>query len=330
VAEGLNAICEADVLECSYGFRPGRNAHQALLAMHLAIMSERGNWVFDADIRGFFDSVDHGWLMRMVEHRIADPRILRLIRQWLEAGVLENGVRSETVEGTPQGAGISPILANLLLHYVLDLCVRPWQRRHATGRMRLVRHADDFVLTLERREDGERLARALGERLAKFGLQRHGERTRLIEFGHFAAEQRMRRKLRKSATLDFLGFTHYWARTRPGRYMVLRKTQQQRTVRKLKELRENLWWRMHRPVPDPHAWLCAVQRGHYGYYGITGNSRSVALFYRQVCRAWWHVLRRRSQKRRMTWAHFNQLMQVFPLPLPHIVHVWPVPGGSLK
>lgn len=330
VAEVLNAIYEADFLDCSYGFRPGRSAHQALLALHRAIMSERVNWVFDADIRRFFDSVDHGWLLRMVEHRIADPRVLRLIRQWLEAGVLENGVRSETVEGTPQGAGISPILANLFLHYVLDLWVRHWQRRHATGRMRLVRYADDFVLTLERREDGERLASALGERLAKFGLQLHGEKTRLIEFGHFAAERRMRRKVGKPATFDFLGFTHYWARTRAGRYMVLRKTQRRRTVRKLKELRENLWWRMHRPVRDQHAWLCAVLRGHYGYYGITGNSRSLALFYRQVCRAWRHVLRRRSQKRRMTWTHFNQLMQVFPLPLPHIVHVWPVPGGVLK
>ena len=193
VAEVLNAIYEADFLDCSYGFRPGRSAHQALRTIHDAIISERVNWVFEADIRKFYDSIDHEWLMRMVEHRIADPRILRLIRQWLEVGVLENGVYAETVEGTPQGAGISPLLANIFLHYALDLWVGQWTRRAATGQMRLVRYADDFLLTFERRVDADRMATALAERLAKFGLCLHEDKTRLIEFGRFAATNRRRR-----------------------------------------------------------------------------------------------------------------------------------------
>jgi RNA-directed DNA polymerase len=186
VAEVLSAIYEADFLDCSYGFRPGRSAHQALRTIHDAVISERVKWVFEADIRKFYDSIDHEWLMRIVEHRIADPRILRLIRQWLEVGVLENGVYAETVEGTPQGAGISPLLANIFLHYALDLWVLQWMRRAATGPMRLVRYADDFLLTFERRADADRMATALAERLAKFGLRLHEDKTRLIEFGRFA------------------------------------------------------------------------------------------------------------------------------------------------
>jgi RNA-directed DNA polymerase len=183
VAEVLSAIYEADFRDCSYGFRPGRSAHQALRTIHDAIISERVNWVFEADIRKFYDSIDHGWLMRMVEHRIADPRILRLIGQWLAVGVLEDGVYAETVEGTPQGPGISPLLANIFLHYALDLWVEQWARRTATGPMRLVRYADDFLLTFERRTDADRMAAALAERLAKFGLRLHEDKTRLIEFG---------------------------------------------------------------------------------------------------------------------------------------------------
>jgi group II intron reverse transcriptase/maturase len=201
VAELLSAIYEADFLDCSYGFRPGRSAHQALRTIHKAIMTERVSWVLDADIRRFFDSVDHGWLLRMIEHRIADPRILRLLRQWLKAGILENGVYAETVEGTPQGAGISPLLANVFLHYVLDLWVEHWDRRQATGRMRLVRYADDILLTFERRADGELFLAALRQRLAKFGLQLHEEKTRLIEFGRFAARDRRCRRQGKPEVL---------------------------------------------------------------------------------------------------------------------------------
>jgi RNA-directed DNA polymerase len=222
VAEVLSAVYEADFLDCSYGFRPGHSAHQALRTIHDAIISERVNWVFEADIRKFYDSIDHEWLMRMIEHRIADPRILRLIRQWLEVGVLENGVYAETVEGTPQGAGISPLLANIFLHYALDLWVRQWMRRAATGQMRLARYADDFLLTFERRADADRVATALAERLAKFGLRLHEDKTRLIEFGRFAATNRRRRSEGRPETFDFLGFTHYCGMTLDGRFMVHR------------------------------------------------------------------------------------------------------------
>jgi len=329
VAELLSVIYEADFLDSSYGFRPGRRAHQALLTVHRAIMSERVNWVLDADIRRFFDSVDHGWLLRMIEHRIADPRVLRLIGQWLEAGVLENGVYAETVEGVPQGAGISPLLANIFLHYTLDLWVRKWEQQHATGRMRLVRYCDDFVLTLEKRGDGERLLASLGERLAKFGLRLHPDKTRLIEFGHFATENRRRRGQGRPETFNFLGFTHYCAKTRRGRFMVLRKTQRQRMTRKLKELRQAMWWRMHHPVREQHAWLSAVLRGHYAYYGITGNSRSLSAFANQVYRAWHFVLRRRSQRRRGSRVRLYQILRVYQLPLPRIVHIWPISSGAI-
>jgi RNA-directed DNA polymerase len=328
VAEVLSAVYEADFLECSYGFRPARSAHQALRVVHRAVMSERVNWVLEADIRKFFDSVDHNWLLRMIRHRIADPRVLELIRQWLEAGVLENGTYADTVEGTPQGAGISPLLANIFLHYALDLWVRQWCRQHATGRMRLVRYGDDFLLTLERREDGERMLAALRERLAKFGLQLHEGKTRLIEFGCLAAERRKRRGEGRPQTFNFLGFTHYCAKTRRGRFIVLRKTQRQRMNRKLKEMRRQMWRQMHRPVREQHAWLSAALRGYYAYYGITGNSRSLGCFRHQVCRMWHYVLMRRSQKRRLSWERFSKLLKAFPLPWPRIVHLWRCPEAG--
>ena len=254
--------------------------------MHDAIISERVNWVFEADIRKFYNSIDHEWLMRMVEHRIADPRILRLIRQWLEVGVLENGVYAETVEGTPQGAGISPLLANIFLHYALDLWVGQWTRRAATGQMRLVRYADDFLLTFERRVDADRMATALAERLAKFGLCLHEDKTRLIEFGRFAATNRRRRGEGRPETFDFLGFTHYCGKTLNGRFMVHRKTQRGRSIRKLREVRQELKRRMHTRLREQHGWLARVLRGHYAYYGVTGNSYGLRRFLTQTVRAW--------------------------------------------
>lgn len=322
MAEVLSAVYEADFLDCSYGFRPGRSAHQALRAVHEAIMSERVNWVFEADIRRFYDSVDHDWLLRMLRHRIADPRVLRLIGQWLEAGVMENGVYAETVEGTPQGAGISPLLANVFLHYALDLWVQQWQRRYASGRMRLVKYADDFLLTFERRADAERLAAALAERLAKFGLQLHEGKTRLIEFGRFAETNRRRRGEGRPETFTFLGFTHYCGKTRAGRFIVQRKTERRRMIAKLKELRRTMKRRRHLPVRDQHTWLAAVLRGHYAYYGITGNSRSLGQFKEQVQLTWCRVLRRRGQRPHLPWERFNRLLTVFPLPSPRIVHHW--------
>jgi group II intron reverse transcriptase/maturase len=328
VAEVLSAIYEADFLECSYGFRPGRNAHQALRAVHDAIMSERVNWVFEADIRKFFDSVDHDWLIRMLAHRIADPRVLRLIEQWLRAGVLEQGKYAQTIEGTPQGAGISPLLANVFLHYVLDLWVRQWQRRRSCGRMRLVRYADDFLLTFQSEADAKHMQAALGERLAKFGLQLHEDKTRLIEFGCFAAQRRARRGVGRPQTFNFLGFTHYCGTTREGRFLAQCKTERARMVRKLKDVRVQLRRRMHQPIRKQHAWLSAMLRGHYAYYGITGNIRSLGCFLRQVQRAWRRVLGRRSQRGRLTWDRFMHLLHVLPLPHPHIVHRWRSPQAS--
>jgi group II intron reverse transcriptase/maturase len=322
VAEVLSAIYEADFLDCSYGFRPGRSAHQALRTIHDAIISERVNWVFEADIRKFYDSIDHEWLMRMIEHRIADPRVLRLIRQWLAVGVLENGVYAETVEGTPQGAGISPLLANIFLHYALDLWVGQWMRRTATGRVRLVRYADDFLLTFERRADAYRMAAALGDRLAKFGLRLHEDKTRLIEFGRFAAANRRQRKEGRPDTFSFLGFTHYCGKTLDGRFMVHRKTERGRLTRKLKELRQEMKRWMHVQVREQHRWLSRVLRGHYAYYGVTGNSYSLHRFRNQAVKAWLRVLQRRSQKRRLSWDRFNAFLRTNPLPPPRLVHIW--------
>jgi group II intron reverse transcriptase/maturase len=322
VAEVLSAVYEADFLDSSYGFRPGRSAHQALRTIHDAIISERVNWVFEADIRKFYDSIDHEWLMRMVEHRIADPRVLRLIRQWLAVGVLENGVYAETVEGTPQGAGISPLLANIFLHYALDLWVEQWRDRTATGRVRLVRYADDFLLTFERRADADRMAAALADRLAKFGLRLHEDKTRLIEFGRFAAANRRHRKEGRPDTFDFLGFTHYGGKTLDGRFMVHRKTQRGRLIRKLKELRQEMKRRMHTQVREQHRWLSRILRGHYAYYGVTGNSYGLHRFRNQAVKAWLRVLQRRSQKRRVSWDRFNALLRTNPLPPPRLVHIW--------
>ena len=271
---------------------------------------------------GSFDSVDHGWLKRMLEHRIADPRILRLIGQWLGAGVMDKGIYAHTVEGTPQGAGISPLLANIFLHYALDLWVGQWWRRQALGRMRLVRYADDFLLTFEQRSDAERMGQALSERLAKFGLQLHEQKTRLIEFGRLAVERHRRCGQGRPETFNFLGFTHYWATTRAGRFMLFRKTQRQRLLAKLKDLPLQMRARMHASLREQHVWLSAVLRGHYAYYGITGNSRSLGRFHYQVIRTWHYVLMRRDGRRRLPWRRFTQLLLLFPLPLPRLVHVW--------
>jgi len=317
VAEVLSAVYEVDFIGFSYGFRPGRSPHQALHALHTALMTQRVNWVLDADIRKFFDSVDHEWLMRMLSHRVADKRILRLIRQWLRAGVLERGEWRETTEGTPQGAGVSPLLANVFLHYVLDLWVHRWRRLEARGRISIVRYADDFVMGFQHRTDASRMMRALKERLARFGLALHENKTRLLEFGRLPSLSREQRGLRRCATFAFLGFTHYCGRTRDGRFVVKRKTQSQRLRAKLKSLRLRAKKRMHAPVAVQHRWLCQVLRGHYAYYGLPSNIRSLQCFSEEVRRLWFRSLRRRSQ-RRMTWPRFHLLLERFPLPVPHL------------
>jgi RNA-directed DNA polymerase len=323
VAEVLSAVYEADFLGFSYGFRPGRNPQMALDALHTAIMSQRVNWVLDADIRSFFDSVDHEWLLRMVAHRIADPRILRLIGLWLRAGVFESGEKHETDSGTPQGAGISPLLANIFLHYILDLWAHQWRRRQARGRIVIVRYADDFVMGFEDKADAEEMLLALKARLASFGLTLHGDKTRLIEFGRFAAHARRRRGERRPETFAFLGFTHYCGQTRDGRFIVKHKTEGKRLTRKLKALRQEVWRLMHTPLATQHEWLAAVLRGHYGYYGRPHNYPALSGFYREVRRTWLCCLRRRSQtNRRMGWEEFDTLTARFRLPTPRILRTW--------
>ena len=323
VAEVLSAVYEADFLGFSYGFRPGRNPHLALAALHTALMSQRVNWVLDADIRSFFDSVDHEWLLRMVAHRIADPRILRLIRMWLEAGVLESNELHESERGTPQGSGISPLLANVFLHYVLDLWVHQWRRRQARGRVSIVRYADDFVMGFESKADAEQMLRDLQARLQRFGLGLHEEKTRLIEFGRLTALKRAKLGLPRPRTFAFLGFTHYCGWTRDGRFIVKHKTQSKRITRKLNEVRRNAWRRMHDSLADQHRWYVSVLRGHCAYYGMPHNWRALAGFRQALRRIWFITLRRRSQRsRRAGWDWFEAVTTRHPLPPVRITRSW--------
>ncbi len=320
VAQVLSAVYEADFLGFSYGFRPGRGPHDALRALHQALMSQRVNWVLDADVRSFFDSVDHEWMLRILAHRIADRRILRLIQQWLTAGVLEGKDWKESEWGIPQGAGISPLLANVFLHYVLDLWVQQWRQRFARGRVIIVRFADDFVLGFQCEEDGRRMHMALSQRLNNFGLMLHEQKTRLIEFGKFVSERRQRQGQPCCPTFAFLGFTHYCGRSREGRFVVKRKTESRRLSRKLKEVYATAKRRMHTSLGEQHAWLASVLRGHYAYYGVPSNYHSLHIFYLRVCRIWYRVLHRRGQKHPITWSRFSQLLAHFALPTPRIVH----------
>ena len=317
VAEVLSAIYEADFLGFSYGFRPGRSPHQALGALDTALMTQSVKWVLDADIRSFFDSVDHQLLLRTIARRIADSRVLRLIRRWLKAGIMEQGRWSETVEGVPQGAGASPLLANIFLHYALDLWVHWWRRRFARGRVVIVRYCDDFVIGFQDHADGQRMLSDLRERLGELKLELHPDKTRLIEFGKWPSTLRRARGQRRCATFNFLGFTHYCARSRNGYFVLGRKTDRTRMVRKLKELRIKARRGMHSPVVEQHRWLCKVLAGHYAYYGLPGNRRMLSNFRCQVERIWYRVLRRRSQ-RRTRWDRFTGLLERFPLPQPHL------------
>ena len=311
-----------DFLGFSYGFRPGRSPHRALQALHTGLMTQYVNWVLDADIRQFFDSVDHEWLLRMLAHRVTDARILRLVQGWLRAGVLDGEEWSDTTEGTPQGAGISPLLANVVLHYVLDLWVHRWRQRHARGKVIIVRYADDAVMGFQYETDARRMATALDERLAKFGLTLNEAKTRLIEFGKLAAELRRKRGAPRPETFAFLGFTHYCAWSREGRFVVKRRTDRRRLTRKLHAVRAKQRLRMHAPLSVQHRWLCSVLRGHYLYYGLPSNWHSMNGFYQELRRGWYRALRRRSQ-RRLTWPRFQQLLERFPLPSPSITHPRP-------
>jgi group II intron reverse transcriptase/maturase len=319
----LNAVYEEDFLGFSYGFRPGRSQHDALDAVTVAIEQRKVSWVLDADIRGFFDTMDHGWVMRFIEHRIADRRVQRHIRKWLNAGVLEDGAWRTVEEGVPQGGSISPLLANIYLHYALDLWVHQWRRRHARGEVVIVRYADDFIVGFEYKDDAEAFLGALRARLGRFHLTLSDEKTRLIAFGRFAASQCAKRGGGKPGTFNFLGFTHICAKTRHGRYCVRRKTMAKKVRAKLAALTEEFRRRLHRPVAETGRWLQVVLQGHYRYYGVPRNYRALNAFRYHVLCLWRRMLRRRSDtKKRVTWARMQRLADRW-LPKPRIVHPYP-------
>jgi group II intron reverse transcriptase/maturase len=320
--EVLSAIYEADFKGFSYGFRPGRSPHHALDALYMGISTRKVSWVLDADIRGFFDAIDHGWMMKFIEHRVADQRVLRHIKKWLHAGVLEDGVRTQAEQGTPQGGSISPLLANVYLHYVFDLWVDHWRQKHAHGDMIVVRFADDFVVGFQHRSDAERFLEELKDRLLKFSLELHADKTRLIEFGRYAAGNRKRCGEGKPETFDFLGFTHVCDKTRNGKFIVLRQTMRKRLRAKLRELKEELRVRWHVPIPAVGQWLRSVLLGHYQYYGVPRNHRKLSAFRHQVFRLWFRALRRRSQRHRNLQARMARLAKLY-IPSPRICHPYP-------
>jgi group II intron reverse transcriptase/maturase len=317
----LNCIYEADFLGFSYGFRPGRSPHHALDALYVAIETRRVNWVLDADIRGYFDAISHEMLVKLVEHRIADRRVVRLIQKWLNAGVLEDGERMRSETGTPQGGVISPLLANIYLHYAFDLWVRDW-RRQAKGDVIVVRYADDIIVGFQHEEEARQFLTELRERFAAYGLDLHPEKTRLIEFGRHAAEDRKRNGRGKPETFDFLGFTHICGKTRRGRFALVRHTMRQRLRAKLREVKEALRWRWHDPVPEVGKWLASIIRGHINYYAVPLNFEAIEAFHHQVVCLWRRGLSRRSHKAKVTWERMRRIARRF-LPRPRIVHPWP-------
>jgi RNA-directed DNA polymerase len=322
LVEVLNAIYEEDFLGFSYGYRPERSQHDALDALATAITRMKVNWILDADVRSFFDSVSHDWLVRFVEHRIGDPRVIRLIRKWLKAGVMEEGAIMPTEAGTPQGAVASPLLANVYLHYVFDLWAERWRQHHAHGNVIFVRYADDIVCGFEHEADAQRFSAELQQRMEKFALSLHPDKTRLIEFGRFAATNRARRGLGKPETFNFLGFTHIGGRSRRGLFQLKRKSRRDRMRAKLRAIKEELRRRMHEPIPQQGQWLRQVVRGYFAYHAVPTNVASLSAFRNHVVDLWRRTLKRRSQKDHTTWDRLARLAADF-LPAPRILHPWP-------
>lgn len=319
----LTPIYESEFLGFSYGFRPGRNQHQALDALTVGLYAKRVNWVLDADIRAFFDTVDHAWMLRFLEHRIADRRVLRLIRKWLTAGVVEQGKKTEVQVGTPQGAVISPLLANIYLHYVFDLWAQRWRRHEAAGDVIVVRYADDSVAGFQHRADVQRFLEEMKARFAKFGLTLNDEKTRVLEFGRFAAENSARRGRRKPETFDFLGFTHICGTKRAnGRFIVKRLTMSRRMRATLKALRQTLHRRRHEPIHVVGQWLRRVVQGYFNYHAVPGNVDRLGALRREVAKAWLHALRRRGQHGRMQWSRLRGYVARY-LPLVRVLHPYP-------
>ena len=331
--EVLNAIYEQDFLGFSYGFRPGRSPHQALDALAVGIGMRKVNWVLDADIRRFYDTLDHGWLVRFIEHRIADRRVVRLIQKWLKAGVLDEGKRVHSEVGTVQGGSISPLLSNIYLHYVLDLWIQRWRQKRASGEVIFVRYADDFVAGFEHRYEAERCLAELRERFAKFGLELHADKTRIVEFGRYAERDRRNRGDGKPGTFNFLGFTHSCGKTRKGHFTVLRQTMRQRWQAKLRALKVELRRRMHMPITEQGSYLRSVLLGHFRYYGVPLNGPALGAFRKAVGFLWRTVLRRRGQSH-LSWHRMQRLLTRW-LPPAHVCHPYPfrrfgvlTPGGS--
>jgi group II intron reverse transcriptase/maturase len=323
VATLLNAIYEEDFLGVSYGFRPGRGTHDALDALCVGIHSKKVSLILDADIRSFFDEINQKWLIRFLEHRIGDRRIIYLIQKWLKAGVMEDGVVTVSDRGTGQGSVISPLLANIYLHYTLDLwAVRRWRQREATGDMIFVRYADDFIVGFEHESDARRFLDEMRERLGEFALSLHPEKTRLIEFGRFAAERRQRRGFGRPETFNFLGFTFICGKTRSGKFQIKRRTRRDRMRAKLKMIKEEMWRRKHQPIPEQGKWLWYVVNGYFNYHAVPTNAQALHVFLHHITDLWRRMLRRRSQKDQMTWERMTQLVHDW-LPKPTILHPWP-------
>ena len=325
----LNAIYEEDFLGFSYGFRPERGQHDALDALSVAISNTPVNSILDADIKGFFDAVNQDWLIRFLEHRIGDERIIRLVKKWLKAGVLEMGQWQSSDMGTPQGAVISPLLANIYLHYVFDLWVRQWRGREAKGKVIVVRYADDIVAGFELESDARRLLDAMRERFEQFGLELHGKKTRLMEFGRFAADRRKRRGQGKPETFTFLGFTFICGKSRSGSYQLQRKTRTDRMRDKLSEIKTQMRKRMHASIPEQGKWLRSVVTGFFAYHAVPTNQRALSAFRYHVVELWRKSLRRRSQKTNLTWERMTQLVNDW-LPTPRILHPWPEQRFAVK
>jgi RNA-directed DNA polymerase len=322
VAIVLNAIYEVDFKGFSYGFRPGRSQHQALDALYIALSKRKVNWVLDADIRAFFDTINHEWMMMFLEHRIADQRMLRLIHKWLKAGVSEEGKWSETAVGTPQGAVISPVLANVYLHYVYDLWLQQWRKTKAKGDVIAVRYADDTVVGFQYKHEADNFLYALKERMRKFGLDIHPEKTRLIEFGRFATERRKKSGDGKPETFNFLGFTHICGKSLKGNFLVIRNTITKRLRAKLQDINEELMRRRHEPIAVLGTWLKAVVQGYFNYHAVPGNIFQMAAFRTEVNRLWFRALKRRSQRNKLTWDRFGKLVNKW-IPRAKVLHPYP-------
>lgn len=327
-AEVLNAIYETDFLNFSYGYRPDRSQHNCLDSLYVGIYNKKVNWVLDADIRGFFDNLSHEWLIKFIEHRIKDTRVIRLIQKWLKAGVMLDGQRHQTEEGVPQGGSISPLLANIYLHYVLDLWVQQKSKDRSRGEINIVRWADDFVVGFENKSQAEKFLAELKERMLKFSLELHPDKTRILEFGRYAANNRKKRDAGKPETFNFLGFTHICGFTQGDnkKFTIRRHTIAKKMRSKILEIKQELRVRMHQPIPEQGKWLKSVVEGHCRYYGVPTNLQQLVAFRYEVTRLWQRSLKRRSQTSDLPWKRMKRIVDRW---IPHAKLHHPFPPKRL-